>query len=69
MEQIKSRCHFKVKVKSLSHVWLFATPWAAAYQAPPSMGFSHTHAEYRKMAEMNCLQGRNTDEDAENGQE
>ena len=30
----------KVKVKSLSHVRLFATPWSAAYQAPPSMGFS-----------------------------
>ena len=30
----------KVKVKSLSHVWLFATPWTAAYQASPSMGFS-----------------------------
>ena len=30
----------KVKVKSLSHVWLFATPWTAAHQAPPSMGFS-----------------------------
>ena len=29
-----------MKVKSLSHVWLFATPWTAAYQAPPSMGFS-----------------------------
>ena len=28
------------KVKSLSHVQLFATPWTAAYQAPPSMGFS-----------------------------
>ena len=27
-------------VKSLSHVWLFATLWSAAYQAPPSMGFS-----------------------------
>ena len=25
---------------SLSRVRLFATPWAAAYQAPPSMGFS-----------------------------
>ena len=23
-----------------SRVWLFATPWTAAYQAPPSMGFS-----------------------------
>ena len=31
---------WKVKVKSLSHVQLFATPWTAAYQAPLSMGFS-----------------------------
>ena len=31
---------WKLKVKSLSHVWLLATPWTAAYQAPPSMGFS-----------------------------
>ena len=28
------------KVKSLSRVRLFATPWTVAYQAPPSMGFS-----------------------------
>ena len=38
-------CHFllqcmKVKVKSLSPARLVATPWTAAYQAPPSMGFS-----------------------------
>ena len=39
-------CHFLLqcmKVKSereVSHVWLFATPWIAAHQAPPSMGFS-----------------------------
>ena len=40
-------CHFllqwrkwKVKVKSLSRVRLFGTPWTAAYQAPPPMGFS-----------------------------
>ena len=38
-------CHFllqgmKVKVKSLSRVRLFATPWTAAHQAPLSMGFS-----------------------------
>ena len=26
--------------QSLSHVRLFATPWTAAHQAPPSMGFS-----------------------------
>ena len=31
---------FKVKVKSPSRVRLFATPWTAASQAPPSMGFS-----------------------------
>ena len=33
-------CKWKVKVKSLSRVRLLATPWTAAYQAPPSMGFS-----------------------------
>ena len=38
-------CHFllqcrKVKVKSLSCVRLLVTPWTAAHQAPPSMGFS-----------------------------
>ena len=40
-------CHFllnawkwKVKVKSLSRVRLFETPWTAAYQVPLSMGFS-----------------------------
>ena len=31
---------WKVKMKSLSRVWLSVTPWTAAYQAPPSMGFS-----------------------------
>ena len=30
----------KVKVKSLSHVQLFATPWTIAHQAPQSMEFS-----------------------------
>ena len=29
-----------MKVKSFSRVRLFTTPWTAAYQAPPSMGFS-----------------------------
>ena len=40
-------CHFllqcikwKIKVKSLSRIRLLVTPWTAAYQAPPSMGFS-----------------------------
>ena len=27
-------------MKSLSRVWLFATPWTVAYQAPPSVGVS-----------------------------
>ena len=31
---------WKVKVKSLSRVRLFKTPWTAAHQAPPSTGFS-----------------------------
>ena len=31
---------WKVKVKSLSRTRLLATPWTAAHQAPPSMGFS-----------------------------
>ena len=31
---------WKVKVNLLSHVRLFTTPCTAAYQAPPSMGFS-----------------------------
>ena len=31
---------WKVKVKSLSRVRPSATPWTAAFQAPPSMGFS-----------------------------
>ena len=31
---------WKVKVKLLSRVRLFTTPWTAAHQAPPSMGFS-----------------------------
>ena len=32
--------NWRVKVKSLSRVRLLVTPWAAAYQAPTSMGFS-----------------------------
>ena len=30
----------RAKVKLLSYVWFFATPWTVAYQAPPFMGFS-----------------------------
>ena len=35
-----SAWHWKVKVKSLSHLRPSATPWTTAFQAPPSMGFS-----------------------------
>ena len=31
---------WKVKVKSLSRVWLLVAPWTAAHQAPLSMGLS-----------------------------
>ena len=59
---------WKVKVKSLSYVGLFATPWTAAHQAPPSMGFSrreywsgvplpslHTYTTMCKIAHGNLL--------------
>ena len=38
---------WKVKVKSLSRVQLLATPWTAAYQAPPSMRFSRQEITMR----------------------
>ena len=41
---------WKVKEKSLSRVWLFATPWTAASQAPPSMGFSRWVLEWGAIA-------------------
>ena len=31
---------WRVKVKLLNRVWILATPWTAAYQAPASVGFS-----------------------------
>ena len=37
-EELKSLL-MKVKVISLSRVWLFATPWIVAYQAPLSIEF------------------------------
>ena len=42
---------WKVKVKSLSRVWLVATPWTAAYQAPPPVGPSRQ--ESRASSEQN----------------
>ena len=41
---------WKVKEKSLSHVWLFATPQTAASQAPPAMGFSRRILEWGAIA-------------------
>ena len=43
---------WKVKVKLVSRVWLLATPWTAAYQAPPSMGVSRQ--EYWSVLHANC---------------
>ena len=40
LDAITDSMDMKVKVKSLSRVRLFVTPWSVAYQAPPSMGFS-----------------------------
>ena len=37
---------WKVKAKSLSHVRLLATPWTAAYQAPPSPSMGFSRQEY-----------------------
>ena len=37
---VSDMLNVKIKVNSLSRDQLFATPWTAAYQAPPSMGFS-----------------------------
>ena len=39
-KQIKSVTPKGSEVKSVSHVQLFVTPWAVAYKAPLSMGFS-----------------------------
>ena len=45
---------WKVKVKSLSCVQLFVTPWTAAHQVPPSMGFSRqeylSHCNFRSLS-------------------
>ena len=47
---------WKGKVKSFSRVRLFSTPWTAAYQAPPSMGFSKQ--EYWSGVPLPSLMGR-----------
>ena len=44
---------WKVKVKSLSRVRLLATPWTAAYQAPPS-GYSSNLQVGQVLPQRNC---------------
>ena len=38
--RFKKQCKQHESVYSLSHIWLFATLWTVAHQAPLSMGFS-----------------------------
>ena len=47
-----------MKVKSLSRVQLIATPWTAAYQAPPSMGYSRQEYWSTKVLKCHCLLGK-----------
>ena len=42
-------------MKSLSCVRLLATPWTAAYQAPPSMGFSRQEFVYSSLVSLGKL--------------
>ena len=52
---------WKVKVKLFSHVWLLATSWTAAQQAPLSVGFSRQ--EYWSgvplLSPISCLSNHN----------
>jgi len=50
----------KVKVKSLSHVWLFVTLWMVAHQAPLSMGFSMQEYCYCVYCSYRCQLGQLT---------
>ena len=57
-------CHFLlqwVKVKSLGHVRLLATPWTVAHQAPPSMGFSRQEYWSGVPLPSDCLQKKKKD--------
>ena len=53
---------WKVKVKSLSRARLLATPWTAAYQAPPSKGFSRQEywsgVPLPSWTRVSCIAGR-----------
>ena len=39
-----------VAVQSLSHVWLFATPWTAAHEASPSLTISQSWPKFMPIA-------------------
>ena len=39
VERVTWKHTLKLKVKSLSRIRLFVTPWTVPHQAPPSMGF------------------------------
>ena len=54
-----------MKVQSLSRVRLLATPWTAAYQALPSMGFSRQ--EYWSVLLSTCIP--EADSEASGGEE
>ena len=59
-------CHFllqcmKVKMKSLNHVGLLATPWTAPYQVPPSMGFSRQSHGWRSLVPYSPWCGKESD--------
>ena len=41
---------WKVKVKSVSHVWPSVTPWTAAFKPPLSIGFSRQGLEWGAIA-------------------
>ena len=43
----------KVKLKSLSRVRLFVTPWTVAHQAPPFIGFSRQEYYYANTCKYN----------------
>ena len=45
----------KLKLKSLSHVQIFTTPWTVAYHAPPSMGFSRQNTGVGCHFRLQCM--------------
>ena len=47
-----------------SHVRLYATPWTAAHQAPPSLGFSRT-LEWVAISFSNCMKVKSESEVAQ----